>query len=48
VFGALAHGDAAHIGAGLRITCVVSMVALALAALAATRLHGAPPTAAGA
>jgi len=48
VFGALAHGDAAHIGAGLRITCVVSMVALALAALAASRLHGVPPTGAGA
>jgi DHA2 family methylenomycin A resistance protein-like MFS transporter len=42
VFGALAHGDAAHIGSGLRITCVVSMAALALAALAAARLEGVP------
>ena len=43
VFGALAHGDADHIGTGLRITCVVAMVALALAALAAARLKGMPP-----
>ena len=43
VFGALAHGDAAHIGAGLRITCVAAMVALACAALAATRLKGVAP-----
>ena len=43
VFGALAHGDADHIGAGLRLTCVVSMVALGCAALAAARLKGVPP-----
>ena len=43
VFGALAHGDAAHIGAGLRITCVAAMVALACAALAAAQLKGVPP-----
>jgi MFS transporter, DHA2 family, methylenomycin A resistance protein len=43
VFGALAHGDAAHIGTGLRITCVASMLALGLAALAAARLKGVPP-----
>ena len=43
VFGALAHGDAARIGAGLRITCAVSMVALACAALAASRLRGVAP-----
>ena len=43
VFGALAHGDAAHIGTGLRITCVASMIALGLAALAAARLKGVPP-----
>ena len=43
VFGALAHGDAAHVGAGLRITCIVSMIALACAALAAARLKGVPP-----
>ena len=43
VFGALAHGDAAHIGAGLRITCVVAMIALGCAALAASRLEGVPP-----
>jgi DHA2 family methylenomycin A resistance protein-like MFS transporter len=43
VFGALAHGDADHIGAGLRITCLVSMGALACAALAAARLKGVPP-----
>ena len=43
VFGALAHGDADHIGAGLRITCLVSMAALACAALAAARLAGVPP-----
>ena len=43
VFGALAHGDAGHIGAGLRITCVIAMVALGLAALAAARLKGVPP-----
>ena len=45
VFGALAHGDAAAIGTGLRITCVASMVALAIAALFAARLKGAPPQA---
>ncbi len=43
VFGALAHGDAEQIGAGLRITCLVSMVALGCAALAAVRLKGVPP-----
>jgi MFS transporter, DHA2 family, methylenomycin A resistance protein len=43
VFGALAHGDADHIGAGLRLTCVVSMIALGCAALAAARLKGVPP-----
>jgi DHA2 family methylenomycin A resistance protein-like MFS transporter len=43
VFGALAHGDADHIGAGLRLTCVVAMVALGCAALAAARLKGVPP-----
>jgi len=43
VFGALAQGDAAHIGAGLRITCVVAMFALSFAALAASRLKGVPP-----
>ena len=48
VFGALAHGGPERIGPGLRITCVVSMAALALAALAATRLRGVPPAAAGA
>jgi DHA2 family methylenomycin A resistance protein-like MFS transporter len=42
VFGALAHGDAGHIASGLRITCAVSMVALALAAVAAARLRGVP------
>ena len=45
VFGALAHGDADRIGAGLRITCVVSMVGLGLAALAAARLKGVSPAA---
>ena len=43
VFGALAHGDAAQIGAGLRLTCVAAVVALACAALAAARLKGVPP-----
>ncbi|MFL6697175.1 MAG: MFS transporter [Vitreoscilla sp.] len=43
VFGALAHGDAAQIGAGLRITCVVAMIALGCAAFAASRLEGVPP-----
>ena len=43
VFGALAHGAAAQVGDGLRIACVVSMVALAFAALAAARLKGVPP-----
>jgi DHA2 family methylenomycin A resistance protein-like MFS transporter len=43
VFGALAQGGAARIGPGLRITCVASMIALALAALAAARLKGVPP-----
>jgi len=43
VFGALAHGDAAHIGTGLRITCVAAMCALGLAALAAARLQGVLP-----
>jgi DHA2 family methylenomycin A resistance protein-like MFS transporter len=38
VFGALAHGSAADIGSGLRITCVASMIALGLAAFAAMRL----------
>ena len=47
VFGALAQGGAERIGAGLRITCGVAMVALAFAALAASRLHGVPPAAAG-
>ena len=42
-FGALAHGDADAVGMGLRITCAVSMIALACAALVATRLHGVPP-----
>ena len=44
-FGALAHGDPDRIGAGLRITCVVSMAALACAALTAARLKGVPPQA---
>ena len=44
VFGALAHGDAVHIAAGLRSTCVVAMIALACAALAAARLTGVPPS----
>ncbi len=43
VFGALAHGDAQHIGAGLRITCVVAMAGLGCAAWAASRLKGVPP-----
>ncbi len=43
VFGALAHGDAAQVTAGLRITCLVSMAALGLAAWAAARLKGVPP-----
>ena len=43
LFRALAHGDAAAIGAGLRITCIVSMAALGCAALAAARLKGVPP-----
>jgi DHA2 family methylenomycin A resistance protein-like MFS transporter len=43
VFGALAHGDAAQIGAGLRTTCFVAMAALACAALVAARLKGVPP-----
>jgi DHA2 family methylenomycin A resistance protein-like MFS transporter len=43
VFGALAHGGADRIEAGLRITCVVSVVGLALAALAALRLKGVAP-----
>ena len=43
VFGALAHGDADHIGAGLRLTCLVAMAALGCAALAAARLQGVPP-----
>jgi len=43
VFGALAQGGAARIGPGLRITCVASMIALALAALAAARLKGVLP-----
>jgi DHA2 family methylenomycin A resistance protein-like MFS transporter len=42
VFGALAHGDAQHIGTGLRITCVVAMIALGCAAIAAARLDGVP------
>jgi DHA2 family methylenomycin A resistance protein-like MFS transporter len=44
VFGALAHGDAVHIAAGLRSTCVVAMIALGCAALAAARLTGVPPS----
>ena len=44
VFGALASGGPQHIAPGLRITCMVAMVALALAALAAMRLRGVPPT----
>ena len=44
VFGALAHGGPERIAPGLRVTCVVSMVALALAALAAMRLKGVPPS----
>lgn len=43
LFGALAHGDASHIATGLRITCVVAMLGLGLAALAAARLKGVPP-----
>ena len=43
VFGALAHGDADAVGAGLRITCAASMIALACAAIAAARLKGVPP-----
>lgn len=43
VFGALAQGDADAVGAGLRITCVASMAALACAAVAAARLKGVPP-----
>jgi DHA2 family methylenomycin A resistance protein-like MFS transporter len=43
VFGALAQGGAARIGPGLRTTCVVSMIALGCAALAAARLQGVPP-----
>ncbi len=42
-FGALAHGDADAVGAGLRINCAVSMAALACAAIAAARLKGVPP-----
>ncbi|HEY8977411.1 MAG TPA: MFS transporter [Burkholderiaceae bacterium] len=42
-FGALAHGDAGHVAAGLRITCGVAMLLLAGAALAAARLRGVPP-----
>jgi DHA2 family methylenomycin A resistance protein-like MFS transporter len=42
-FGALAHGDAAQVGTGLRLTCVVAMALLAAAALAAARLRGVPP-----
>jgi DHA2 family methylenomycin A resistance protein-like MFS transporter len=48
VFGALAHGDADHIGAGLRLTCLVAMAALGCAALAAVRLEGVPPATAAA
>jgi DHA2 family methylenomycin A resistance protein-like MFS transporter len=44
-FGALAHGDAAYVATGLRITCAVAMGLLACAALAATRLRGVPPQA---
>jgi MFS transporter, DHA2 family, methylenomycin A resistance protein len=44
VFGALVHGGAERIGPGLRITCVVAMIALALAALVAVRLRGVPPS----
>jgi DHA2 family methylenomycin A resistance protein-like MFS transporter len=43
VFGALAHGDAAQAAAGLQVTCVVSMLALACATWAAARLEGVPP-----
>ena len=42
-FGALAHGDAAHVATGLRITCAVAMALLACAALAAARLRGVAP-----
>ena len=42
-FGALAHGDAAQVATGLRITCAVAMALLAAAALAAVRLRGVPP-----
>ena len=45
VFGALAHGDAGHVAAGLRLTCAVAMAALGCAALAAARLKGVPPQA---
>ena len=43
VFGALAQGGAQRIAPGLRITCVVSMIALGLAALVAARLKGVQP-----
>jgi len=43
VFGALAHGGPERIGPGLRVTCVVSMIALGCAALVAGRLKGVPP-----
>jgi DHA2 family methylenomycin A resistance protein-like MFS transporter len=42
VFGALAHGGVAGLEAGLRVTCGVAMIVLALAALAAARLRGVP------
>jgi len=45
LFGALAHGDADHVGAGLRLTCGVSMALLGAAGLAAARLKGVPPQA---
>jgi MFS transporter, DHA2 family, methylenomycin A resistance protein len=42
-FGALAHGGPQQLAGALRITCIVSMIALAAAALAAVRLRGVPP-----
>ena len=43
VFGALAHGGPEQIASALRRTCIVAMIALACAALAAGRLQGLPP-----
>ena len=42
-FGALAHGGADQVGSGLRIACVVSMILLGGAAIAAARSSGVPP-----